>query len=119
MNFKPIVLALIAIVSWAADGTVHKTSYESFDCSMEFSTRAPDAITIDSVTASNSKTKADVSAAIISASPAPTVVSNTKVVLRVQGGNVGEEYLISIKVIRPSTGEKYEGTILLHISTGF
>jgi hypothetical protein len=98
---------------------VTKTPYETFNLQLNFANRAPNGITIDSVTAVRQSNSQDVTTSLIinaPDSPVPSVTSMTeKVVFRIKGGTVGELYTIAVRVIKTDTSEKLEGDITLRV----
>jgi hypothetical protein len=98
---------------------VTKTPYETFNLQLNFANRAPNGITIDSVTAVRQSNSQDVTTSLIvnaPDSPVPSVTSMTeKVVFRIKGGTVGELYTIAVRVIKTDTSEKIEGDITLRV----
>jgi hypothetical protein len=98
---------------------VTKTPYETFNLQLNFANRAPNGITIDSVTAVRQSNSQDVTTSMIvnaPDSPVPSVTSMTeKVVFRIKGGTVGELYTIAVRVIKTDTSEKIEGDITLRV----
>lgn len=117
---KCAALALLLAVTVGAQQTivtVHKTPFEAFNLSMQFvlpAADSSDAIALDSVTSSNRGV--DTTTAVIAASPVPGIVpATTTVAFRVQGGTVGDTQKISIRVHDTTTGEKFEGAMILQI----
>lgn len=96
-----------------------KTASEVINLSFDFANRAANGITVVSVTAVNVNKNTDASSQIISASPAPSVISQTeKVFFQVKGGAVGDRYNLSIKVSKTDTAELLEGNVSLSIVSG-
>lgn len=96
---------------------IPKTPYEAFLCSMDFAAQTGmDSITVVSVTAVNMSNGTNSTGAVIATSPAP-VVSGSKVIYMAQGGNVGEQHRVSIKVQDTTSGTQYEGFQILQIRT--
>jgi hypothetical protein len=56
----------------------------------------------------------DKTASIIKASPAPAISGTNAVVFWLQGGNIGEEYLVAV-VVTTSQGRTYTGVLNLQI----
>jgi hypothetical protein len=84
---------------------------------MDFINRAPDGITLNSVTAINSKTLSNDTANVISSTIPPFVIGGTnKVAIRLKGGNVGDLEHVIIQVTRVSTGEKLQAIVWVNIT---
>lgn len=109
------IFVLTWIVNAAVILSVSKTPYELFVCSADFTPDVgTDNVSLISVTAKNQATGADATSLIVAASPAPGFVGSTKVVaFAAQGGISGQSYVVSIKVLDSTTGEKFEGQIIL------
>jgi hypothetical protein len=97
--------------------TITKTPAEIIPCSMDFTqVVGMDTMVLTSVTASNVRTSADATPAIIAASPVPAIVGSTDVVsFNVQGGQVNGQYRISVKVSDTTSGALYEGVMILNV----
>jgi len=95
-------------------GKLEKQPFEELDCAVDFkNTLAPGTSieSIYSVTAVNAETGTSTGAAVISASPAPSI-SGTRVQFRAKDGVDRERHKISIRIVA-SNGEKIEADILL------
>ncbi len=115
---KLLVVLLLLLFSAPAEVilTIIKTPFEVLTLAADF-VQATGPVTLVSVTAKNSGTNVDNTAQIVAASPVPAVLSMTKkVVFAVQGGVSGQTYDVSIKVVDSTTGEKLEGTVIVHIA---
>ena len=112
-----LTFVMLATAVGAQTLTVTKTSYESFDCSVDFTqVIGADAMTLSSVTATSKA--GDATATVIASSPAPAIMAGTAIVTyRVQGGQPGTLYRVSVKVIDATNGAQWEGVMLLQIST--
>jgi hypothetical protein len=96
--------------------TVYKAPFEQFAVSLDFAAdigSGNSIASINAVTATNNLTKADSTAEVIAAIPAPEV-SGTAVAFEVTGGVVGDIHTISVQIVS-SIGEKYQGDITLRI----
>lgn len=104
-------------VSAEAVLSLNKTSYETFDCSVDFTqVIGMDGLTLQSVTAKNAMSGLDTTGLIVAASPAPAVISMTdQVGFRVKGGVTLQTYYISIKVRDSMNGAEWEGIATLTI----
>lgn len=114
-----LLLLCTALMMAQAVFTITKTPYEEFDCSFDFAAVVTsDVIVFDSIQAVVQRNQnADATATVIATSPVPAVLSGTaKVIFRVRGGNSGTTYHIGVRVHNATTGEKYEGELLLRIS---
>lgn len=119
------ILVLFAGAAIPANGqsvplTITKTQYEEFNYSFNFDAEiGTNGMTLDSVVATDIKNRTVATAQVVAASPAPAIVSGTsKVVVRLQRGTPGLTYRIGVRVIDATTGERWEGEILLKISGG-
>lgn len=128
MNKLLCALLLLWIVNAASAQTsfgVSKTPFEAVDVSIDFSCRvaqpcaSSNDITLSAVTATNVVNNRDNTAAIIvnaPSTPVPAVKPGTNVVVaRVQGGNVGEQYNVAMRVTKIDTGEQLEGNVMVRI----
>ena len=97
---------------------LYKTPTEQLTCYMDFSqVVGADGTTFQSIQIVNSATQQDSTASILASSPIPAVLPGTnKVVYRVQGGNVGDSYNVSVFVADSTTGDVYQGVRLLFVT---
>ena len=111
-----VLFIALAITADAQTLTVTKTAYESFDCSVDFTqVMGADTMTLASVTATSKA--GDATAAVIATSPVPAILPGGYIVAyRVQGGQPGAMYRISVKVVDTANGAKWEGVMFLQIS---
>jgi hypothetical protein len=119
---RAVLLIVLGILSlWGMPSLiVTKTPFEIFNCGVDFTGAVgTDVITLVSVTSVNVATRADSTAVIIAASPAPAIFGATKtVIFTVQAGNSGETHLVSARINDVTTGEKFEGQIRLQVNAG-
>lgn len=110
-----ILFLFVALAFGQAVLSVTKTPYEEFDCSMDFAAViGMNGMTLDTVKANLGDT--DTTSSIIASSPIPAIVGSTQTVaFRVKGGANGETHRIGVRVVDATTGEKYEGVMLLRI----
>jgi hypothetical protein len=98
--------------------TIHKSPYEQFAVSLDFSPHlgtGNTVTTITAVTAISNLTQANSTAEVIAAAPAPSISSSgTAVVFEVTGGVVGETHLISVQIVS-SIGEKHQEDVTLRV----
>jgi hypothetical protein len=95
--------------------TLSKQPYEEINAWVDFSgvVGLTDVLTLVTVTAIDANTGVDSSAAIVKASPAPSV-SGQKVLFEVMGGVDGDVHKITVKV-STSAGEKLEEDVTLFV----
>ncbi|SRR6266404_1227433 len=114
-----ILFALLLLASLplgAVDGALTKTPWAMYDVSLDFATRAPNGITLVSVTAYDAA-DADATSRIITTVPTPAVFPSSKrVIFRVHAGEANETFSIAVRVVKNDTGEKVESVVLLRIA---
>jgi hypothetical protein len=119
---RAVILALLlaAALGCTSTMTVTKTPFEAFNIGMDFTGQiGTDGMTLVAVVATNAITRADATAAIIAASPAPSIVPSTdQVTFRVQGGSNGQRFILGVRVSDNTTGELFEGEITLLVESG-
>jgi hypothetical protein len=98
---------------------VSKKAFDVVNATLDFSNRAKDGITLVSVTVTNLRTNADATSAIVSSTPAPTVILGAnKVFVQFKSGSVGDRYNVSVRVTTNDTLESIEGNFVLQIVAG-
>jgi len=102
---------MIAVV-----GRIRKQPFEVLDCAVDFQNRlatGASLASITSVTARDTATELDSTAAVLAASPVP-FISGTQVQFRVQDGVDGGRHMITVRVVT-SNGEQFEADMRLII----
>jgi hypothetical protein len=113
------ILFMLCAPGFAADiGTLPKTPYERVNVLVGFgNVVGTDTITIDAIKVINRQTRADVSSTIVASSPAPGVLPGSpQVGFTITAGSDGQQYVIAVRVNDTTTGEKFEGDLILTVS---
>jgi hypothetical protein len=107
---------------------ITKAPQEQYNCGASFPNTTADGITLVSVTATDYVTLANITASVITSSPAPAVATSVTingvvqtgefVIFRLFGGTNGQIILIDVLVQDNVTGEQFDGQLLVTIKSG-
>ncbi len=117
---KKLLLSILCLVLPGLPAnvkTISKTSFEIFDCSVDFAPAVgSDALTLSGVSSINAVSGADSTTAIVAAAPTPAILPLTKkAVFAIQGGVKGQTHLVSVKVVDSVTNEQFEARITVTV----
>lgn len=97
-------------------GRIRKQPFEALDCALDFQNvlaAGASIASITSVTAQDTLTGTDSTAAVLATSP-PPAISGSQVQFRVQDGADGGRHLITVRIVA-SNGEQFESEVKLII----